>query len=450
MVRIKTKITSFNAFEEKYFLDNIELNRRRMATRIYLGYMIMSMIVLSAYIINSQQTITNTISFPSLSQYNQIKARHFDTTHCFCSVKSIPRSESIKITPSYHQICSSILIKPFWYKSLQYQRDRVVTTKFTLISSAYFKALDLLCHLAMQTFNESYERFLLTPIISNQLLAQTTFTIEANSSIENFFTTMKVDFRYTIQLVSNFLHSNQYVSAIKSNVGHTIEPRNPSSTANETIPVFFETRRFMNADGERCVCLNGLLCYESADSQGLMHWIPEGIMVGCFVIDTALKSSLACWFDRGCIRRLIQEFEIMGVTVSDADASLNITIPSRFTPDTPFESIFDDLMLESYHVQVSYESYYFSCAPSHCTYTYRTRSDLIFIITTLFGYFGGLNVVFRLVSLLLVRIIYKRSTNQGDKKNVASNCKCLSRVNLTISNRSHSISSQTKPMDDLS
>ncbi len=62
-------------------------------------------------------------------------------------------------------------------------------------------------------------------------------------------------------------------------------------------------------------------------------------------------------------------------------------------------------MIEEWSHEASYSFFYEQCDPLYCTYSVNERRDIIFIITTLIGVFGGLNVVLKLLIPLAVRAL---------------------------------------------
>ena len=57
---------------------------------------------------------------------------------------------------------------------------------------------------------------------------------------------------------------------------------------------------------------------------------------------------------------------------------------------------------------IMYNRYYNECQPIQCTYSYKTRNDLILIITALVGLVGGLTTSLKIVVPRLVKMIRKR------------------------------------------
>jgi hypothetical protein len=69
-------------------------------------------------------------------------------------------------------------------------------------------------------------------------------------------------------------------------------------------------------------------------------------------------------------------------------------------------------MIEKWNVSPAYERYYNACHPTQCTYTFETRNDLIYIVTTLFGIAGGLITVLKLILPRLIKLFRKKREHQ--------------------------------------
>ena len=63
-------------------------------------------------------------------------------------------------------------------------------------------------------------------------------------------------------------------------------------------------------------------------------------------------------------------------------------------------------MVENWTKHISYESYFDNAAPLYCTYSVADRGDIVYLVTLLFGLFGGLNIALRLLTPLFLRMVY--------------------------------------------
>lgn len=84
------------------------------------------------------------------------------------------------------------------------------------------------------------------------------------------------------------------------------------------------------------------------------------------------------------------------------------------------KELFDELFIESWHEQRSYERYFHACAPYSCSYSERRRCNLLYALVTLLSLFGSLKAVMFFVASSLVKIMrrlqrYKHEHNPSDR-----------------------------------
>ncbi len=141
-----------------------------------------------------------------------------------------------------------------------------------------------------------------------------------------------------------------------------------------------------------------------------------GLVVNCLPVESLRLSSLECFYNASCIQMLI-EWHSFGVSNLTIDPRVTNVIPldpmvnSRFSPNTTLSTISAQLFIEDWTNSTNFSSYYNQCAPDECTYTYETRFNTAYIISTLFGIVGGLAVALRILippAVKLLRRIYDR------------------------------------------
>ncbi|CAF1010004.1 unnamed protein product [Adineta steineri] len=86
-------------------------------------------------------------------------------------------------------------------------------------------------------------------------------------------------------------------------------------------------------------------------------------------------------------------------------AALDSSLPSQYSEDSTIENLLNNLMIEEWNSTQMYAQYYNECQPIECTYTTRTRNNILYVITTLIGIIGGLTRVSKILVPLLVKII---------------------------------------------
>lgn len=132
-------------------------------------------------------------------------------------------------------------------------------------------------------------------------------------------------------------------------------------------------------------------------------------------MDSVRLSSIECFFNESCMNI------VMELLTEYLAPSFNISIllfnSSRFVSSTKMSYVIDALMIDQWNLDISYKNYYNQCEPLQCSYTYTTRGDLLYILSTIFGIFGGLIIVLK----VLVRIIVRSIRNRIKRPTVNSN-----------------------------
>jgi hypothetical protein len=85
--------------------------------------------------------------------------------------------------------------------------------------------------------------------------------------------------------------------------------------------------------------------------------------------------------------------------------ALDSSLRSNYSESSTIQELVNNLMVEEWNTSLMYQHYYDECQPRQCTYTIKTKNELIYIATTLFGIAGGLTTVLELVVPRLVQLI---------------------------------------------
>lgn len=160
-------------------------------------------------------------------------------------------------------------------------------------------------------------------------------------------------------------------------------------------------------------------------------FVVPGMRVGCFPYYAIRDASLECFFDSACLNSTAQW--ISTLPASAWPKPLNSSTVSIFSPTTTVSSIFEQQMVENWEPLTNFSNYYKACSPIECTYTLTKRGDLIYVVTTLIGLFGGLLVALKFVSPLMIDVyryfeklistrkqpkVNLQSSKQGNKSNI--------------------------------
>ncbi|CAF0854600.1 unnamed protein product [Adineta steineri] len=127
-----------------------------------------------------------------------------------------------------------------------------------------------------------------------------------------------------------------------------------------------------------------------------------GFYVGCYTTEALLRSTLECFYNQTCIDNLqiyLSPHSPMYVTALDS------SLPSQYSEYSTIENLLNNLMIEEWNPTQMYDRYYDECQPIECTYTIKTRNNILYVITTLIGIIGGLTRVSKILVPISVKII---------------------------------------------
>lgn len=349
-----------------------------------------------------------------------MRERYSDTLQCPCTVISIRHEDFITITSTFHQLCSSDFVQPWWYESISSFNQ----LQSNLISSIslHFRTLTMFCEISNSTIVDADRRFSSTLFVKSLVPARRVFDSETDALINTFINSTKAELHNTMSLVDAVFDANQYVSALETNVN--LLQRNLSLLGlygPESVTITASSASAIEDDGRLCYCVRNSSCIipSTFNEFGV---IIEGVrLAGCSVIDMTLQSTLLCWYDVDCINELRDWFDDLGVALAGNVTTLDPLLPSHFPLNTSIGMIVNEIMVEQWNSTSSFEKFYQKCNPAHCSYSYQERIHIVYIIAAIIGLVGGLNVALRIVCPLLVRIFLKcvTRTNSNDATQIS-------------------------------
>jgi hypothetical protein len=189
-----------------------------------------------------------------------------------------------------------------------------------------------------------------------------------------------------LDYVRQIAQGNGIVSSISSN-WHFLS----LNTTKHDHSLWSESRSYNDGN---CSCgINGT-CTSPAF---IDEWRVPGFLVGCYPLEALLQSTLECLYNVECIEKLKTMYYRMNITTRP----LNLT---RSNPYATVQSLVNELLIDRWETNVVYERYYAACKPFSCSYSTTERANLLYIISTIVSLFGGLSVVFKLITPTIVSI----------------------------------------------
>ncbi|UJR34211.1 hypothetical protein I4U23_021617 [Adineta vaga] len=174
--------------------------------------------------------------------------------------------------------------------------------------------------------------------------------------------------KYSTNLNCPFTENNQLISGYATNWVYEI---NEHQTYLHTLPMMYN----------QCDCGLSSKCTKSLNET----------KIGCYPLESFLQTTFQCFYNQQCIDST-KTFHALNYSTS------------RFNRNLTFESILQELMVENYSFELSYEKYFNQCLPSTCTYSYIGYRNIIDIITFLIGLYGGLMILSQWMTVFLLEI----------------------------------------------
>ncbi|CAF1532558.1 unnamed protein product [Adineta ricciae] len=405
--KLESKLIDLNVYS-RHSRDKIRVYHGVLSTWLYVTLLLISIIIIILFSNLSNQTINETFANPTWKLYQRLYEKYSTKLFCPCTQILVQYEDFTKIQVRLHQICSSDLIRPSWYENFLSSNSFKRRLEFLSFASSYFRTLAAFCDFANTTIHDSIQRFLKTDFVNGQLLSNHSFLLTMNSLIHQLIRSIRTDFHYKMSLTTLSIQSNYYVSQMRVSADlKALQMTNATGHYGATINVY--APYIYNMTGQYCHCIRDWSC--PVNFQIFLHgyfveidWQLEGIYGGCSIVDLVLRSSMICWFKKGCLTRLqiladISKF----VSVKALDPKL----PSRYSSDSLIERIFDEMMVEDWNYSYSYEQFYHKCRPKSCSVTYERKRNILYIITFILSLIGGVNITLRMISPFIIKIIMK-------------------------------------------
>ena len=340
---------------------------------------------------------TITVHYPTLNQYRTIP----NDAQCSCSHIAVPYSAFVKLEITFHQVCSSDFISDRWITTINLgsSTTNLYYTDFRIMASAQFQALASFCHLSKENIVQGISTFNQSLLYSLKLLSENLFQSQTKSDIEQFQLTLPNTFRTQLQLLRQITFNNQLISGLQTNFYMMYSLNNHSSP--HLMKRSFVYRKY---DDSYCLCSKDINCASLsgiyADFQQIWLFQVPGILSGCLPIDSLLLSTLICFYNQTCIDNIISYYR-----TKKTFTAMSVFKKSQYRSNSTIQSMINQLMIEEWITDVSYEKYYLQCAPISCIYTIFNRYNFVFIFTKLIGSLTALTLILKLLIPLVLKLI---------------------------------------------
>ncbi|CAF1046530.1 unnamed protein product [Adineta ricciae] len=373
------------------------------ATRLYIVLLAISLTILALHTIIQPQVLTKTYPKPSLRTYNTLINGHGKQLQCPCSAISSAYDRYLQIHAEFHQICSSVFVSDQWRLDLlaNIMIDLSIYTirDYRRFVSSHLQFLKGLCELSIQSVQQSVGEVLSSLLVTSELLSPGTFEERINRTIDHMKANVPTALNRLLYLLRITNHVNNIVSDYGTNYRYIgSRDGNQSETIAYTQPLIYDNN---------CSCGLNLSCTTDASFNETELVIIKGLKMGCTPSESLLASTLECFHNSSCID-LLKEMTNANENITDTNDSIPLNLTnSRFAVNTAVIDLVAELFVERWSIEMNYSSYFDQCSPMICSYTYTQQLNSISAVTYILGFFGGLTILFKWISPIIVSFVNK-------------------------------------------
>ncbi|UJR12005.1 hypothetical protein I4U23_016183 [Adineta vaga] len=225
-----------------------------------------------------------------------------------------------------------------------YSVYRYPTNDFFGLIIDQFQILSTFCRLSQETVQNALIQLSSIDFTNIELLSFDLLNESIQKMMTDFKKTMPKLFINTLSLIRETIGSNMFLNYLFTNWILTLQP---------DIIYDIEAFRSVSQQYNGCNCGLSSKCVVSS----------RGMLAGCYILETILQTTIQCLYNQTCIDRT-----------------------------NTFQSFFTEFN---------------NCAPSSCTYIYTVKYNIKEGITTLIDLYGGLFIIYRILSILIVKYIIR-------------------------------------------
>ncbi|CAF0810930.1 unnamed protein product [Rotaria sordida] len=375
---------SFNGFItmiKNLFICNTE---QRIINRLHFIFLLLILYFIFLFSAFKPKLVTVQIIKPSLSKYKDLLKDHSYSLQCSCSQISIQYETFLNIEPHFHDLCSSQFISDEWIHYIYgegHLSRRFSFDDYRYSAPGQFLSLSSLCKLSQEKVNRTLTQFLTSYFMNSQLLSENLLIEEIEIILNRLQLTASKSFINLFNLIREIIGSNMIMSAWVTNWEYVPQSEFSAYLLARTAPLSY---------GE-CNCGLSFKCTQSSG----------GMMSGCYPLESILQTKLYCFYDQNCIDLNGNFTRLNMSTLAKSQYNLNSTIGL----------ILNNLMIEKYKSNLSYENYFNRCSPLSCSYSYIKTHDVTQTIISLISLNGGLVLITRCLAIIVVQI-YKHKKNR--------------------------------------
>ena len=209
LVSCKMYLQTLNLFKKSDKRTDDDIKHQKIITRVYLILLLITITVLLLFNSFDTQTVTISISNPSLETYIDLQQSYSHTLRCPCSTMAIPYHKFMKFSPVLHQVCSSDFTTQKWLTILQQSATLYAELDWRNRAYQQFNLLSKLCQLANETVLNAINKFLLQSFVVSNMLTETDFDLQLGQNFEHLYQSTTIYFSHLINAIDLHIQIDQ-------------------------------------------------------------------------------------------------------------------------------------------------------------------------------------------------------------------------------------------------
>jgi len=209
IVSCKMYLQRLNLFKKSDKRTDDDIKHQKIITRVYLILLLITITVLLLFNSFDTQTVTISISNPSLETYIDLQQSYSHTLRCPCSTMAIPYHKFMKFSPVLHQVCSSDFTTQKWLTILQQSATLYAELDWRNRAYQQFNLLSKLCQLANETVLNAINKFLLQSFVVSNMLTETDFDLQLGQNLDHLYQSTTIYFSHLINAIDLHIQIDQ-------------------------------------------------------------------------------------------------------------------------------------------------------------------------------------------------------------------------------------------------
>ncbi|CAF5036020.1 unnamed protein product [Rotaria sp. Silwood1] len=427
---VRQTLAELNLFDTETTDEHSKRNEI-LSTRVYIIIIIISLSLFALYTSLQSQRNIITISTPTQKQYEELKLKFSNDLQCPCKYISTPYEQFINIIPKYNQICLSDFISQKWIDYLFYENTSYFfQLDFRHDASSRFQILRTLCEQAQKTINDKLGEFYLLQFITNELISTILFDAQIDTFIQLFKGTTLSSFQNFLKLIRQTTIGNGLLSAIETCFVYAIHPTSSSHIFLDNIYYYensLEEKIFDCYCDKFTACQNPTGIYANIDRYDYpgSDWpdypvvnantakinatfLIHGMVTGCKPLESLLRSTSECLFEQTCLNQIASYINYSSISIN----SFSVLNQSQLESNITIEILANNLFVEEWIINKSYEKYFNYCQPVFCHYIDNEKYSFVHILAAVISLYGGLRMILRFIIPNIIKFIRKKKRKQ--------------------------------------